>query len=68
MTTKIDERFFDRRRRSTSAAGVIGGVSATLLWGYRYFFDHVFSWDLLAIALVIVGVKMSLMAWYYLTD
>jgi hypothetical protein len=68
MTTKIDERFFDRRRRSTSAAGVIGGICATLLWMYRYLFDHVFSWDLLAIALVIVGVKMSLMAWYYLTD
>ena len=65
---RIDERFLEHRRRSTSAAGIIGGVTATLLWMYRFYFDHVFSWDLLAIALTIVGVKMSLMAWYYLTD
>lgn len=64
----IDERFLEHRRRSTSAAGIIGGVATILLWAYRFYVNHIFSWDLFAIALTIVGVKMSLMAWYYLTD
>ena len=63
-----DERFLTHRLRSTSVAGVIGGVLATLLWFYRYVFDHRFSWDLLAVALTIAGVKVSLMIWYRLTD
>jgi hypothetical protein len=64
----LDERFFTYRRRSTSTAGIVTGMAATLLWAYRYFFDHIWSWDLLAIALTFVGIKMALMTWYYLTD
>jgi hypothetical protein len=64
----VDERFLTYRLRSTSLAGVIGGVTAILLWAYRYYVNHVLNWDLFAVALTIVGVKMSVMAWYYLTD
>ena len=64
----IDERFLDRRRRSTSLAGIIGGVTAILLFAWRFYVNHIWSWDLFAVALTIVGVKMAMMAWYYLTD
>jgi hypothetical protein len=30
----VDERFFERRRRSTSLAGVIGGVLCIALFAY----------------------------------
>ena len=44
----IDERFLTHRLRSTSAGGIAGGTLATLLFAYRYYFDHLWSWDLLA--------------------
>ncbi len=64
----IDERFLNHRLRSTSLAGVIGGVVATLLFAYRYFVNHVWSWDLLAVSLTIVAVKVAVLIWYRLTD
>ena len=68
LPTAIDERFLAHRRQSTSIAGVVGGVVATCLFGYRYYVDHIWSWDLLAISLTIVTVKLAFMALYYLTD
>ena len=41
---------------------------ATCLFGYRYYVDHIWSWDLLAISLTIVTVKLAFMAWYDPTD
>jgi hypothetical protein len=64
----FDERFLTHRQRSTSIAGVIGGITAILLFAYRYYINHIWSWDLLAIALTFVGVKLALMTWYFLTD
>ena len=64
----VDERFLDHRRRSSSAAGIVGGIVAIGLWTYRFYFQHHVDWDLFAVALVIVGVKLSLMAWYTLRD
>ena len=64
----IDERFLTHRRRSTSIAGVAGGMLATGLFAYRYYFDHHWSWDLFAVSLSIVVVKLALMTWYFLTD
>jgi hypothetical protein len=64
----IDERFLTHRQRSTSLAGIIGGLTAIVLFAYRYYIDHLWSWDLLAISLTIVGVKLTAMAWYFLTD
>ena len=64
----IDERFLTHRLRSTSTAGIAGGVLASLLWFYRYVFDHRLDWDLFAVAVTIAVVKVSLMLWYRFTD
>ena len=64
----VDERFLDRRRRSTSVAGITGGVLALCLFEWRLLVDHTFNWDLLAVGLVFVLVKLGMMTWYYLTD
>ena len=64
----VDERFLMHRLKSTSLAGVVGGVTAVGLFAWRYYVDHVWSWDLFAIAITFVVVKLALMTWYYLTD
>lgn len=64
----VDERFLDRRRRSTSAAGIIAAVLALCLFEWRLWIDHIFNWDLLAVGLVFVVLKLAMMTWYYLTD
>ena len=65
---KIDERFLTHRLRSTSAAGIVGGALAMGLFAYRYYVDHVWSSDLLAVGVTIAAVKVALMIWYRLTD
>ncbi len=64
----IDERFLNHRLRSTSLAGVVGSVFAVCLFAYRYYFDHVLNWDLFAVCAAFVAVKLSVLAWYLLTD
>jgi hypothetical protein len=68
LSKVIDERFLTHRRQATSIAGISGGALAICLFGYRYYIEHVWSWDLFAVGVTIVGVKLALMAWYYLTD
>ena len=65
---RIDERFLTHRLRSTSFGGIAGGIAAVSLFWYRYFAQHVFSWDLLAVAATIAGVKVAFMLWYHFTD
>jgi hypothetical protein len=60
----VDERFLEYRRRSTSLAGIAAALVAVGLFEYRYFHDHFISWDLLAVALSMAIVKMSMMVWY----
>jgi hypothetical protein len=64
----VDERFWSHRQRSTSVAGIVSGVASICLFYYRFVHDHVFSWDLLAIGVLFVAVKMGFMAYYALTD
>jgi len=64
----VDERFLEHRRRSSSVGGIAGALVAIGLFEYRYFVDRVWSWDLLAVAVTMVGVKLALMVWYRLTD
>jgi hypothetical protein len=64
----VDERFLNHRLRSSSLAGIIGGLTAIGLFEYRYFVNHFWSWDLLAVAATFVTVKMAAMAWYRGTD
>ena len=65
---RIDERFLTHRQRSTSAAGILGGLVAIGLFAYRFYVDHVWSWDRVAVAATVLVVKLALMAWYHLTD
>ncbi|MGA2674130.1 MAG: hypothetical protein ABSE99_12985 [Terracidiphilus sp.] len=63
-----DERFLEHRRRSSSTAGFAALLLAVGLFEYRYFADHIWSWDLLAVALTFGVVKMSLFFWYRYND
>jgi hypothetical protein len=64
----IDERFLNHRQRSTSLAGIICGLVAIGLWTYRYYINHVWSWDLFAVAVTFVVVKLTVLTWFRLAD
>jgi hypothetical protein len=64
----IDERFLDYRRRAQRIGGLVGFIVADLLWGYRYFLNHVQSWDLLAVVLSVAVVYVVLIVWYLITE
>lgn len=64
----IDERFLNHRQRSTALGGMAGGVLASLMFAWRVYVNHVWSWDLLAVAATIVGVKLATLLWLRLKD
>lgn len=64
----VDERFLAGRLRSTSTGGMIAAALATCMFAYRYYVDHLWSWDLFAVAVTFVAIKMVVMAWYLWTD
>jgi len=64
----IDERFLAHRLRSTSIGGLCGALVAAALLLYRYYVQHVWSWDLFAVIATIAGVKLLIMAWYFFTE
>ena len=64
----FDERFLIHRLRSTSTAGIISAVLSIVLFEHRYFIDHIAGWDLAAVGLTFVAIKMGLMAWYTVRD
>jgi uncharacterized membrane protein YeaQ/YmgE (transglycosylase-associated protein family) len=64
----VDERYLNHRLRSTSLAGITGAVVAVGLFTYRFYVNHFWSWDLLAVILTVIGVKVTAMVWYHLTD
>jgi len=68
LGSAIDERFLMHRLRSTSAAAVVGGVFAMGLFAYHYYVNHYWSWDLLAVGLVIAVTKWALVIWYRFTQ
>jgi hypothetical protein len=64
----LDERFLEHRRRSTSIAGVVTAALAVLLFAYRYFVQHVWSWDLFTVAVTFVALKFAVMMWHYIKN
>ena len=68
LSSVVDERFLTHRLKSTSTAGIVSAVLALCLFGYHYYLDHRWSWELFALAMTFLGIKLSLMAWYRLTD
>jgi hypothetical protein len=68
LKENVDERFLIHRLRATSLAGVVGGVTASLLFAYYYFVQQDPRWDLLAVAVVIAAVKLGALAYFRMTD
>jgi uncharacterized membrane protein YhhN len=64
----IDERFMSHRRRAQRMAGLAGFLMADILFAYRYFVNHVTSWDLLAVVLTVATVYFVLITWYLFTE
>ncbi len=60
----VDERFLQHRLRATSSAGIGAAVLALLLCAFRFFHDHRIDLDLLAVSLVFLLGKYSLLLWY----
>jgi len=60
----MDERTILHRYKSTSHAGVAGGVMMGVWLLYRFYTTHVFRMDLFVILLVMAVVKLAAMAWY----
>jgi hypothetical protein len=58
---RLDERFWDHRRRSTSIAGISCAAVALLLFEYHLLFGDGPRWDLFAVGMVFVVVKLGLM-------
>lgn len=59
----FDERFLAHRQRATSIGGTAAAVLAILLFAWRFYVDHIWSWDLLAVGITAVAVKISVMIW-----
>ena len=59
----VDERFLNHRLRASSYAGIAGGVVAILLFSYRFYVNHLWSWDLFIVIATILGVKLAVMGW-----
>jgi hypothetical protein len=68
FSKSIDERFLMHRLKSTSLAGVIGALTAGGLWAFHYYANGVHRWDLFAVLLTMVGVKVAAMLFFRLTD
>ena len=64
LGVSIDERFLTHRLKSTSVAGISSTILALLLFMHHFYIRHIWSWDLAAVAITNVAVKMSLMVWY----
>ena len=65
---RIDERFLEHRRRSTSIASLAGALVAYVLFMYRLLAQHRLSWDLFAVITTMALVKVGMMLWYRVTD
>jgi len=64
----VDERFLMHRLRSSSLGGMAGALLAAGLFFYNLGALHVIKWDYFAIVATMAIVKMSVLAWYRLTD
>jgi uncharacterized membrane protein YhhN len=64
----VDERFLSHRRRAQRAGGLVAFIVADLLFAYRFFVNHIWSWDLLAVVLTTAVVYIVLIAWYLFTE
>jgi len=68
LSRLVDERFLAHRQRATSIGGTAAAVLAICLFGWRYYINDYWSWDLLAVGLTAVVVKLTVMIWSGLRD
>ena len=64
----VDERFLEHRRRSSSLAAIAGVLVGVIVFEYRLIAQHVISWDLFAVLVVMAVVKMGMFTWYRMND
>lgn len=62
-----DERLQQHNLRSTRIAAIAGATLACVLFEYHLIRQHVCRWDLAAVALTMVVVKLAFMTWYRFT-
>jgi uncharacterized membrane protein len=67
-TARLNRFLGWRRNEYRNSGGIVGGILAICLFAYRFYFNHLWSWDLFAVAMTIVAVKLLAMAWYRVTD
>jgi hypothetical protein len=59
-----DERSREHRRRSTSAAAIVGVFAVFALLQYRLLIEHRVPWDLVVVIYAMGATKVALMLWY----
>lgn len=59
----VDERFLDHRRRSSTFAMMAGALVSGGILEYDIIRYHRIDWDLAAVLLAMVVVKMTAFAW-----
>ena len=64
----IDERYLAHRQRATSIGGTAGVVLALCLFIWHLYADHIVNWELLAVGVTAVAVKLAVMVWSGLRD
>jgi hypothetical protein len=67
LGVKVDERFLDHRRRSSTFAMMAGAVVSGGLFEYHLIRQHRYEWELLWVLLAMLVVKFSALAWFRLT-
>ena len=47
-----------------------GGIAAAsiFVFAYRFYVQHVWSWDLFTVGIAFVAIKLAMMTWFYLTN
>ena len=64
----MDERFVLHRYKSTSWAGVVGGVFMGVWFLWDYYANDVHRWEFLVVMTVMAVTKLSLLLWHRLRD
>lgn len=59
-----DERLREHHRRSSTAALVVGVLTALALLEYYLLLKHRIAWDLITLIYAMGGTKIALMLWY----
>ena len=68
LSQLVDERYLVHRQRATGIGGMAAAILAICLFAWRFYVDHIWSWDLLVVGLTAAVVKIAVMVWSGLRD